>query len=422
MKFLKTLPGKVLAIFLSFTLGFIGFILIFFPSFGIKIFEIQSAFFISLNIFFVLCAGLLLYFFAKKFNNQLQKEKNNTAEIINRYDALSTATNDAVWDHDLITGETFYNQRLMQIFGYNKEDLKDNTNWWDNNIHSDDKERVQNKINSILLEQGENQLWHDEYQFRCKDGSYKIVYDRSFIVRDANGKALRLIGAMNDITEARRLEQKVVQEKLDNKNSLGKAIIEAQEEERKIIREELHDDVNQILAGIKLCMHQINSQPEVDEAVKLTLEQLDDAINKIRKISNQLAPSALEFFGLVASIKDVIHFNETHYPVNIKLNTELFNEVKIDNPTRVFIYRIIQDILLNIFAGPKPTVIYIELKNNIGTKIQITLTDNSEATDDINALIKQRHLNDIKNKLEMYNGQMHIAINEVKTIVLEISL
>jgi PAS domain S-box-containing protein len=421
MKFLKTLPGKVLAIFLSFTLGFIGFILVFFPSFGIKIFEIQSAFFISLNIFFVLCAGLLLYFFAKKFNTQLQKEKNNTAEIINRYDALSTATNDAIWDHDLITGETFYNKRLMQIFGYNKEDLKDNTNWWDNNIHSDDKERVQNKINTILLEQGENQLWYDEYQFRCKDDTYKIVYDRSFIVRDANGKALRLIGAMNDITEARRMEQSLVQQKLDDKNSLGKAIIEAQEEERKIIREELHDDVNQILAGIKLCMHQINNQPEVDDTVKLTLEQLEDAINKIRKISNQLAPAALEFFGLVASIKDVIFFNETHYPVNIKLNIELFNEVKIDNPTRVFIYRIIQDILLNIFTGPKPTVIYIELKNNIGTKIQITITDNSEATD-VAVLIKQRHLNDIKNKLEMYNGQMHIAINEVKTIVLEISL
>jgi PAS domain S-box-containing protein len=421
MKFLKTLPGKVLAIFLSFTLGFIGFILVFFPSFGIKIFEIQSAFFISLNIFFVLCAGLLLYFFAKKFNTQLQKEKNNTAEIINRYDALSTATNDAIWDHDLITGETFYNKRLMQIFGYNKEDLKDNTNWWDNNIHSDDKERVQNKINTILLEQGENQLWYDEYQFRCKDDTYKIVYDRSFIVRDANGKALRLIGAMNDITEARRMEQSLVQQKLDDKNSLGKAIIEAQEEERKIIREELHDDVNQILAGIKLCMHQINNQPEVDDTVKLTLEQLEDAINKIRKISNQLAPAALEFFGLVASIKDVIFFNETHYPVNIKLNIELFNEVKIDNPMRVFIYRIIQDILLNIFTGPKPTVIYIELKNNIGTKIQITITDNSEATD-VAVLIKQRHLNDIKNKLEMYNGQMHIAINEVKTIVLEISL
>ncbi len=199
------------------------------------------------------------------------------------------------------------------------------------------------------------------------------MYDRSFIVRDANGKALRLIGAMNDITEARRMEQKLVQQKLDDKNSLGKAIIEAQEDERKIIREELHDDVNQILAGIKLCIHQINNQPEVDETVKLTLEQLDDVISKIRKISNQLAPSGLEFFRLVVSIKDVIYFNETHYPVTIHLNTELFNEVKTDNPMRVFIDRIIQDILLNIFCGPKPTVINIELKTILVQKYKLPL-------------------------------------------------
>jgi two-component system, NarL family, sensor histidine kinase UhpB len=421
MKPLKSLQGKVLAIFISFTIIFTGFIYFFSPGFGIKLLPIHSGAFIFLGTLFIACSATLLYFFTRNFNQQLQKEKNNAANIINRYDALSIATNDAIWDHDLITGETFYNQRLMQILGYTAADLKDNQDWWDNNLHPNDKERVQQKINTILLEQVQNQLWYDEYQFRCKDGTYKIVYDRSYIVRDGNGKALRLIGAMVDITKARRMEQKLVQQKLDNKNKLGKAIMGAQEEERKIIREALHDDVNQILAGIKLCIHQVSNLPAANNAVKLSLVQLDGAINKIRKISNQLAPSCLEFFGLVASIKEAVFFNETHYPVSIHFNYELFNEVKIDNPMRIFIYRIIQDVLLNMFTGPQPTAIDIELKNNIGSKIQIAVTDNG-ALSNIDEVIKQRRLNEVKNKLEMYNGQMQVAINEAKTIVLQVSL
>jgi len=54
---------------------------------------------------------------------------------------------------------------------------------------------------------GQELAWVDEYRFRCADGSYKDVYDRGYILRDADGRATRMIGAMLDITARKRAEE-----------------------------------------------------------------------------------------------------------------------------------------------------------------------------------------------------------------------
>jgi two-component system, NarL family, sensor histidine kinase UhpB len=419
MKFLKSLQGKVLVVFLLFTFAYTGFMYFFFPDLGIELLKVHSSSFVFIVILFATGSASLIYFFTKSYNKEIQKEKAATSAIIHRYDAISAATNDAIWDHDLIKGDTFYNERLVYIFGYSKDELQDNTSWWEDNIHPDERERVINKMNGIL--QSDVIVWNDEYQFRCKDGSYKIVYDRSYIVRAASGTPLRLIGAMNDVTENRQLQEKIVQDQLDHKNKLGKAIIMAHEKERERLREELHEDVNQVLASVKMYMHQITEEQSIDnEVAKKSIYQLDDAITKINKIANNLTPAGLEYFGLQSAIKDLITNTEAENPVSIDFNNDRFDETKINNPLRIFIYRILQEHLQNIFLHSKPTEINIELQNK-ANRIFLTIIDNSCHTN-TNPVLKERQLSGIKNKLEMYNGKMHVSLRKDKTAMLEISL
>jgi two-component system, NarL family, sensor histidine kinase UhpB len=416
----KSLQTKVLVLFVSYTIAFAAIIFFIFPLFHLDALKIHSALFIIIVFVFIIFSAVLLYFFVFHYNKRLKKEKDSTAEIINRYEALGTATSDAIWDHDLNTGETFYNERVMQIFGYNKKDLKDNKTWWDDNIHPEDKQRVQQKINSILDES--IALWKDEYRFRCKDGTYKIVRDRSYIVRDKNNKPIRLIGAMNDITIEKTLEEKLVQEKLEHKNRLGKAIIQAHEEERKRLREELHEDVNQLLAYIKLCIHQFKNKQGGEQAMAEGLTQLDNAINKIRKISNQLAPSGLDTFGLISSMKDLLIYNENLHKIKIGFNYEFFRESRVDSSYRIFIYRLVQDYLENSFSDTQvsPANLAIILENE-NTDTQIVFIE-SNLIKDINSFTNQRRLKDIQNKLDMYNGRIQVSYNENKETIVKISL
>jgi two-component system, NarL family, sensor histidine kinase UhpB len=419
MKFIKSLQGRILIVFICFTAAYTGFMYFLFPGFGIKLLKIHSGSFVFIVTMFTTGSASLIYFYTRKFNKKIQKEKGATNEIIHRYDAISAATNDAIWDHDLIKGDTFYNERLRHIFGYSKDELRDNTSWWEDNIHTDDRERVISKMDGIL--QSDVIVWNDEYRFRCKDGSYKIVYDRSYIVRDTDGKPLRLIGAMNDVTENRQLQEKIVQDQLDHKNKLGKAIIMAHEQERERLREELHEDVNQALASVKLYVHSMADETEKNkEVAEQSIHQLNDVIGKIKKIADDLTPPGLEYFGLQPAIKTLVADTETVYPVSINLRNEAFDETNINSSLRIFIYRILQEYFQNIFLLPNPpTEINVELRNK-GTKIFLSISDNCCPLETKHEL-KEKQFKGIRNRLEMYNGQMHVTTGADQNAVLEIS-
>lgn len=373
-----------------------------FPAISIEISGVQSTGFILQAAFIVVSLIFLFYLLFKRYHSKIKAEKDRNAETIARYDALSAATHDAIWDHDLTNGNTFYNQRIKEVFGYTDEDLNDNEKWWSENIHPDDRDRVKGKIDNILTET--KPFWQDEYKFRCKSGEYKIVYDRSFIVRNSRGEPTRLIGAMIDITEARTMEEKILQKKLKHKNNLGKAIIQAHEEERKRIKEELHEDVNQVLAAIKIYIQQVNTNKGQSQVLQQSLSQLDDAITKIKKISNNLLPSGLQFFGLVSSLHDLATYNNASYKTNIELDLAGFNEAGMSDALRLLVYRVIQDLVNNTISSSTPEKISIGLRNG-SDKVQVIFRDDAPVKNESD-LVEHRKLDVLQNKLELYNGTL----------------
>lgn len=119
-----------------------------------------------------------------------------------RFQIVARATNDALWDWDLLTNKVWWNQSVQTLFGYSVEEVGSDLNWWCDRIHPNDTQRIISDVNAAIAN-GE-QFWSGEYRFRRSDGSYADILDRSYVVRDRTGRPVRMIGAMMDISHRKQ--------------------------------------------------------------------------------------------------------------------------------------------------------------------------------------------------------------------------
>lgn len=124
-----------------------------------------------------------------------------------RYDIVAKATSDTIWDWNILDDKFEWNRGIQGVFGYKRNEVGNTSRWWFDRIHPEDSIKMSVKLYSFLEQKTEK--WQDEYRFACADGSYKYVYDRAFLVKDASGKAIRMIGAMQDVTRQKQEEQRL---------------------------------------------------------------------------------------------------------------------------------------------------------------------------------------------------------------------
>ncbi|WP_174273558.1 hybrid sensor histidine kinase/response regulator, partial [Sphingomonas bacterium] len=123
-------------------------------------------------------------------------------ETEERHRLAVRATNDAIWDWHFATDTVSWNEALQTAYGHAPHDVEPSGDWWIAHIHPDDRARVDASIHAAV--DGDAGSWSDEYRFRRADGSYAHVLDRGHIIRDPDGRATRMIGAMLDLTERNR--------------------------------------------------------------------------------------------------------------------------------------------------------------------------------------------------------------------------
>jgi two-component system cell cycle sensor histidine kinase/response regulator CckA len=122
-----------------------------------------------------------------------------------RYRLVAKATNDVIWDWDLLSDKVLWNDALYKIFNYEPSQVTDSVQWWYDHLYPEDRERIDKGINTIINSGALS--WIDEYRFQRGDGSYAMVLDRGYIAQDASGKPVRMIGAMLDLTERKKAEK-----------------------------------------------------------------------------------------------------------------------------------------------------------------------------------------------------------------------
>ncbi len=148
--------------------------------------------------------------FNEKLNNQVQEKTVEIKELLERFKIVAKATNDVVWDADLKNGSVWWNDNFSEKFGYKLNDETTSLHFWDDHVHPEDKDRVVGHIDHVLTRTKAN-VWSNEYRFMKADGSYVNIYDRSYVMRDENGDAYRMIGSMADVTDLFRVREELNQ-------------------------------------------------------------------------------------------------------------------------------------------------------------------------------------------------------------------
>ncbi|MBI3520116.1 MAG: PAS domain S-box protein, partial [Bacteroidetes bacterium] len=121
-----------------------------------------------------------------------------------RYDIIAKATNDIIWDWNLVSNKIKWNKGILNVFGYTERESDMNIDWYFSKIHPKDLSRVKQNIELRISRKEVH--WDEEYRFRCANGTYKYVNDRGFLVVN-DSVPVRMIGAMQDITRQKDEEQ-----------------------------------------------------------------------------------------------------------------------------------------------------------------------------------------------------------------------
>ena len=146
--------------------------------------------------------------------NEKKKAQQEIIESNERFSLVAKATNDLIWDWDIITGETLrLGKSFFENLGYTKDYSKTNKILWLEFIHPDDLDRVELNRNAVF-EDISKTYWEDQYRCKRADGTYAIVYDRGYIVRTSNGTAIKMIGSTQDISKLK--ENEIELAKLNN--------------------------------------------------------------------------------------------------------------------------------------------------------------------------------------------------------------
>jgi len=142
-------------------------------------------------------------------NNRALSENNSFPQSRDQehIQIVARATNDAVRDWDVRTGSLFWPQGLETLLGYCRSSAAEQIGFWQEQVHPEDRARAAASIGDALA--GTSQRWSGEYRFRRADGSYLQLLERALIMRNDQGKAVRFIGSLMDITARKQLHDQL---------------------------------------------------------------------------------------------------------------------------------------------------------------------------------------------------------------------
>jgi len=260
------------------------------------------------------------------------------------------------WIWNIVTDQLSWTDEIYRIFGLQSQEFGVTYEAFLKFVHSDDREMVEQAVNRSLAEP--NKKYDIEHRVIRPDGSQRIVHEQGEVTFDRNGKAVRMIGTVHDITERKKIEQSLrksesaLRKSQDNLRFLAGKLLSVQEEERRLLAREMHDDITQRLALLAIETGTLEQQLESSsEPIRDKLGHIKEQIVKlstdVHDISRQLHPAIIDDLGLVDAIKsECVNFSKRE-GISIKYEPVNVPDV-IPKDVSLCIYRIMQESLRNV--------------------------------------------------------------------------
>src|SRR5205823_8426679 len=140
-------------------------------------------------------------------NKRQTSRKTAATKSADHYQLVARATRDAIRDWDLTSGALIWPQGLDSLLGYSPGASHHTIAFWQQQIHREDRSRIAASIREAIKSKAEN--WSGEYRFRHAKGHYLQLLERALLVRDKNGRAVRFVGTLMDVTARKQLRDQL---------------------------------------------------------------------------------------------------------------------------------------------------------------------------------------------------------------------
>jgi PAS domain S-box-containing protein len=446
-----------------------------------------------------------------------------------RFQFAARATNDTIYEWDLITDTVWWSDNATTMLGYRADEIDPGIEWWSSRLYPDDLDRVMSSIQSAL--DSKQTSWAGKYSFRRADGSYMLLFDRACILYN-DEKPVRFIGSVLDLTALKKAEDAVrganvrletifdaspvamlvmnpegriqrwsagaerlfgwteaealgcvcptvppdgledfhrmieqgmregkmtglvryrqkrdgtlifanisvaalhdasgtaegvvaiLEDITEQRNAetirrlLIKQVITAQEEERRRVAHELHDETGQTLTALLRGLRQSEQIPtleatraHVGELRKLTLH----VIEEIKRLVTGLRPSVLDDLGLEEALKRLAEDFTQHHGVEIDFQSNGLSERRLPDVVETALYRIVQETLTNIAKHARARNVSLLLRC-VPSEVRMIVEDDGCGFDKERAL----RVDDASTHLGIYGMQKRaILLNGAFTI------
>jgi PAS domain S-box-containing protein len=251
---------------------------------------------------------------------------------------------EGVWDWDLATGGVVYSSRWKQMLGYADDEIEPTVGAWERLLHPDDKARAQEVHESVVRGA---QTYEGEFRLLHKDGRYIHVLSRGFPVRhEPGGPVVRIVGTHFDLTERKLADAE------RTRTELLSRLVFAQEDERRRIAREMHDQFGEQLTALNLRIRLLKEACGDRAGLREQVGALEDVAQRLdRDVDHlvwELRPTALDDLGLRAALANYINDWSQRVHVSAQLHTTGLLDDRLPSETETALYRIAQEALTNV--------------------------------------------------------------------------
>jgi PAS domain S-box-containing protein len=300
-----------------------------------------------------------------------------------RYQLVTKATKDIIWDLNILDNKIYRSDNFAKVFGYSNHDKNTTNESWVKNIHEDDRQRVLLSIDEKINDPCAT-LWECQYRHYRTSGEIAHVEDRGYIVRDReNNKALRMVGAMRDVTEEKKLSierDKITFDLVQRNKDL--------EQFAYIISHNLRLPVTNIMGLVNLIQKRsVLSEKDYQRCLNGLLtstEKLDNIIRdlhgilQLRQITHKEKKVPVHFSELVNDIQTSIDDLLKKENVVIKMDFDVDHIYTLKS----YIYSIFFNLISNSIKYRNGHDPLIEIKSQkINDKVMLTFKDNGRGID-----------------------------------------
>ena len=326
-----------------------------------------------------------------------------------------------VWTAVLGNAQCLYvSPAYATIWGRSCESLYSSPQSWRKALHPNDRERVLAEIANLDIEKM-NDL---TYRIVRPDQSIRWIRDRIFPVRDVKGVVVRFAGIAEDVTKRKEADEQVRKANRELR-TLSRRRIQEQEDERRRLSRELHDQIGQSLTAAKINVEALRStkNPTLVRRIDETAAILDQLLGQVRQISLDLRPPMLDDLGLVPALRSFIDEQGRRASVAVRFSAVDVPE-KLDPEIQITCFRIAQEAITNAVRHAKATQLDIALRCTHGKKLRLLARDNGIGFDahPTQAQAVDLGLIGIRERAALVGGRAKIISSPRKGTTIDVSL